>query len=126
MATSTNPSTLANQASCFFSCIPDNAQTSVIAYVLLQIANGLGMNIPTNPATLANLASCQFSCLPLGIQNAIIVYLLDQINIGGGVGGATLCGAGSPVGKVTPTSTCALYINTTDGSLWQWYNGTWH
>jgi len=45
----------------------------------------------------------------------------------GGSGGGVTCGdysGGEP--SFTPTSDCALAIDTSTGTLWQYYNSAWH
>lgn len=42
---------------------------------------------------------------------------------GGGGGGGVSCGIGAPV--AVPTSTCAVYIDTSNGQIWWYFNGAW-
>ena len=35
-------------------------------------------------------------------------------------------GVGSPVGVITPAVTAAIYFDTSDGTQWNWYSGSWH
>ena len=56
------------------------------------------------------------------------IKILNAITGGGGGGGGGITqvfsGAGAPT--VTPTVSAAIYINTSNGSLYEWYGGSWH
>jgi len=57
MATSCDPSSLANAARCFDSCIPEGAQRSVKTYLLCQFSNvavGPGSHILTENSIIIN------------------------------------------------------------------------
>ncbi len=74
MAVNCDPSSLANAATCFDSCIPAGAQLAVQTYLLALIAGG-----SMDPSTLANNARCFLDCIPQGEQLAVQNYLLCQI-----------------------------------------------
>lgn len=83
------------------------------------------------PLELAELAKCYCFSFEqhLQIQTALLCQIVTNGGGGGGVGAQEVfCGSGSPVGVVVPAAsvTCALYINTDTGELWQFYSGVWH
>lgn len=59
-------------------------------------------------------------------ERMLMVKELIATNAGGGGGGSggVSSGAGNPV--AAPASSPAIYINTTDGSVWYYYSGGWH
>lgn len=74
---STDPSTLANAARCFSSCIPIGDQLAVQTYLLALTAG-----IDTSSAgiqTLVNNARCFSSCIPPGELLAVQNYILAQM-----------------------------------------------
>ncbi len=81
-----------------------------------------------DPQTLISQANCLFCNIPDGMWNAVKLSLLCQIAAAGGGGGGSgsgvTCGAGAPV--AAPASGCGLYINTNDGSIFEYYSGAWH
>lgn len=78
-------------------------------------------------ATLFANSSC-FTCLTPGQWQILELQLLCEIVAAGGAGGGSgiLCGVGSPAGVIVPTSTCALYVDTSNGTLYTFYSGSWH
>lgn len=76
---SCDPSTLANFATCFSSCVPPGEQLAVQTYLLAQIAYAAGATTTTDPGTLANLARSFESQIPPGMQLAVQNYLLCQL-----------------------------------------------
>lgn len=74
MAVNCDPSSLANAAKCFDSCIPPGEQLAVQTYLLAVIAGG-----SLDPSVLANAAKCFDTCIPQGEQLAVQNYLLCQI-----------------------------------------------
>lgn len=103
-----DPSTLANNARCFSSCIPYGELGAVETYLLAQLSNSL-TGSTTDPSTLMNLARC-FECYS-GFWAQIQTYLICQIvnNAGSGGGG----GGG---GVVTDTPTLSSLVLSTDGA----------
>ncbi len=79
MATNCDPSTIANDARCFSSCIPMGEQLAVQTYLLAQTALAQGVIASADPSTLANLARCYESCIPIGEQLAVQNFLLCQL-----------------------------------------------
>jgi len=74
---STDPSTLANTARCFDSCIPPGMQPAVQTYLLAVIAGQ-----DTSSAgiqALVNNARCFGMCIAPGDQLAVQNYLLVQL-----------------------------------------------
>ena len=72
MAIDCDPSTLANDARCFQSCIPNEMQQAIQTYLLAVIA---GESL--DPDTLLEKAKC-FKCLD-GMQAEVQSYLLCAI-----------------------------------------------
>ncbi len=80
-----------------------------------------------DPQTLISQANCLLCTVPPGMWEAIKVSLLCQIAAagGGGGGGSSIeCTVGIPA--TTPASACALAIDTSDGTIYEWYGGAWH
>lgn len=71
-----DPSTLANNARCFSSCIPYGELGAVETYLLAQLSNSL-TGSSTDASTLMNLARC-FECYS-GFWAQIQTYLICQI-----------------------------------------------
>jgi len=69
---------------------------------------------------MASAASAGYYGLEDRSLKMAILYMLCQ----GGAGGILTSGVGEPTS--TPSSSLAIYINTTDGSLRTWYGGAWH
>ena len=120
------PQSILNDATCEICKIPPGLVFYAILAALNDLANG--QTVPTDPQTLINEANC-FLCLvpPGAVPYAILQAIMNLSASGGGGGGGTsgvTCGVGAPV--AVPASGCALYINTTDGTLFMYYSGAWH
>jgi len=74
MAVNCDPSSLADAAKCFDSCIPPGDQLAVQTYLLAVIAG-----VALDPSALANAARCFQQCIPKGEQLAVQNYLLCLI-----------------------------------------------
>lgn len=65
-------------------------------------------------------------------RRVLLVKILNMLGSAGTVGTAggvfsfTATAGTSPAGIVTPTTTAAFAVNTTNGEQWQWYSGSWH
>lgn len=79
MAITCDPSTLANTATCFSSCIPPGDQMAVQTYLLAQMALNLGAISSADPSALANAAASFMQTIPFGMQFAVQNYLLCQL-----------------------------------------------
>lgn len=79
MAINCDPSTLANNATCFSSCIPMGDQLAVQTYLLAQIALNSGVTTTADPSALAALAASFMQTIPQGMQLAVQNYLLCQL-----------------------------------------------
>lgn len=77
MAVNCDPSTLAANAVCFASCIPDGMQAAVQTYLLAQIAHTLDGTISTDPQVL--LTNAAGFTKVFGLEAAVQAYLLCQI-----------------------------------------------
>ena len=70
---------------------------------------------------------CINSCIPPGFQLAVLIYLASQIAANGGTGsGATFADYGGGAPTFTPSAGTGLAVDTSDGTLWEYYNGAWH
>lgn len=76
MAVNCDPSTLAANAVCFASCIPDGMQAAVQTYLLAQLA-ATTAGTSTDPQVLLT-AAAPFAKL-FGMEGAVQAYLLCQI-----------------------------------------------
>jgi hypothetical protein len=123
MATDVN--TLLEASKCYENCAAPGQWQLLKLGLLQQILLASNPMADTSVNALLEDAKC-YACLSPGIWMLLELALLQQIvnNGGGGSGGSTLCGAGAPV--AAPSGTCALYINTVDGTLYEFYNGSWH
>ena len=70
-----------------------------------------------------------FACLTPGQLDIIIAQLMCEIVVagGGGGGGGVTCGdyaGGEPT--FTPSTACAVAIDTSNGQIWWYYNGGWN
>jgi len=89
------------------------------------------MAVTCTTSNLSELAAC-FSCLSPQELQAIQTYLLCQLanDGGGGGGGDTITTAevwaASGVPAHTPTIDRQIYLNTDDGTQYNWYSSAWH
>lgn len=116
------PASIENDVRCFACDLTPGA----VWYAILAVANAIarGDTVPSDPATILNDAKCYMCYVSPGAVPYAILKALIDIGTGGGGGGSTLCGAGAPVDP--PSGTCALYIDTNDGTLYEFYGGAWH
>lgn len=80
-----------------------------------------------SPSVLLNEASC-LGCNSNASQvQLLILALLQRIAEAGGGGGvgSVLSGVGPPVGA-PGTATTAIYFDTSDGTQYNYYSGSWH
>jgi hypothetical protein len=77
MAISSDPSTLANAATCFLCTIPPGDQLAVQTY-LLAVLSGVDTS-SAGVQTLVNNARCFACTIPAGDQLAVQNYLLAQL-----------------------------------------------
>lgn len=115
--------TLTDDATCISQCIPQGMYWPVLIAIFARIA---GMPVDTN-ALIAE-ANCISQCIPVGMQLPVLIALASDISGGGSAGGGITCGTGAPTS--TPSSGCALYIQTDSiplpGAYWSYYDGSWH
>jgi hypothetical protein len=116
---------LVSASNCLDCGISDGQKLSVLIYLFGQVA-GVSMTAQELVA-----ASACYNCgISPGQQMAVLIYLAGQIAEGGGGGGApqgVFCGnysGGTP--SPTPIASCAIAIDTSNGTLWHWYSGAWH
>ena len=62
------------------------------------------------------------------MELALLAQIAQNGGGGGGGGGASVPAANYSGGQpnFTPTTSGALAIDTSNGRLWEWYNGTWN
>jgi len=118
----TDTATLLADTVCY-ECGPPGQWQLLKLGLLKQILLATNPVADTSANALLEAAKC-YVCMPPGIWQLLELGLLKQIADGGGVGGGVSCGAGAPV--AAPASTCAFYIDTTDGTIYEYYNGAWH
>ncbi len=120
----TDATTLLDETKCFV-CLPPGMWQLLKLGLLKQILLASDPMADTSATALLAAAKC-YECLPPGMWQLIELGLLQQIVDGGGAGGGggVTCGAGAPV--AAPASGCGAYVNTSDGSLFLYYSGSWH
>lgn len=118
-----------NAAAICFTCLSEKQLGAIDLY--LKCAQLNGITVTCNAETLlAAAVAAGFDKLSEKQQAAVGVYLDCQLNNsggGGGPGGSITCGnysGGQPT--FTPSATCAMAVDTSNGSLWLYYNGGWH
>ena len=111
---------LETNSSCF-DCIPVGTQDAVLIYILARIAGVT--DIPTLMA-----ASACYDCIPVGYRKAVQIYLENLILSGGGTGGQEVFSGNYAGGVPTdvPTGAQAVAFDTSNGTLWEYYSGSWH
>jgi hypothetical protein len=126
MATAT-ASQLVAEATCLNNCVIKGIEKPIMIWLLCQIAG-----VTPNASALQADAAC-LACIIPGMRDPIIIYLLAQIAANGGTGGggggsaAVTCGnygGGAPT--FTPTTPCALAVDTSGPRLWIFSNGVWN
>ena len=84
----------------------------------------------TDPASLLAQANC-YNCVSPGMWQLMELALLAQISTNGAGGGGSGTGAtfgnyGGGVPSFTPSGGVGLAVDTSTGTLWEYYNGAWH
>lgn len=129
MATECTATDLVSAGECF-QCMTPRQLGGIQILLLCAAANGDTMEC--DPATLLSAATSA-GYLDLSPQQQMVVqtYLMCAIanNGGGGGGGATqvFCGnysAGTP--SAVPTTSCAIAVDTSNGTVWYYYGSAWH
>ena len=120
MATAIEAQPYIDAANCTWCTIPPGMIWYAVLAALIDVGNG--DSVPTDPQELISEARCLECTIPQGFVPYAILAAIS--NISGGGGGAVACGAGVPV--AAPSGACALYIDTTDGTLYSYYSGAWH
>ena len=103
-------------------CVPQGDLWLAVLAALIDVGNG--DPVPTDVNELMEQVACLKCAVQPGDVPLLILGAVSNITGGGGGGSATLCGSGPPV--AAPTGTCALYIDTDDGTLYEYYSGAWH
>lgn len=120
-ATAQDAQDLINNGRCNYCTIPLGLVNYAILAALIDLNNGVAVS--TDPQVLIGEAKCLECVIPPGFVGYAILQALNNLSTGG-IGGGVDCGAGPPV--AAPTSTCALYIDTNNGTLYSYYSGSWH
>lgn len=101
-------------------CIPQGDLWYGVLAALIAVGNG-------DPMPDAQELMDDIACLKCAIQSGDVpLLILGAVSsiASGGSGSSTPCGSGPPV--AAPSGTCGLYIDTDDGTLYEYYNGAWH
>jgi len=124
MATAIDPTQFLEAAKCSFQCIPPGMIWYAVLAALSDVANG--DPVPTDTNEIIDEARCLSQCIPPGFLPYAILAAVSNISGGGGGGaaGAIPCTIGIPV--AAPSSSCALAIDSNDGTIYEYYNGAWH
>lgn len=122
MATDAN--TLLELTKCY-QCAPPGEWQLLKLGLLKQLVLANDPMADTSPTALLELTKC-YQCMPPGFWQLFELGLLQQIADAGGTGGGggIQCTVGIPV--AAPSSSCALAIDTTDGTIYEFYSGAWH
>lgn len=78
---------------------------------------------------LADACASGFTELNEQQFRAVALQLACDISAGGGGGGGGSVFSGNYGGVapvIVPTTTAAIAIDTSDGTVWYWYSGAWH
>ena len=78
---------------------------------------------------LAAATDAQYTNIGSIQQMALQTYLLCQLTNSGGGGGSTQVFAanyGGVAPATTPTTTSAIAVDTSTGTVWYWYSSAWH
>ena len=120
-----SPTELISDARCWQCYGQENDLYDRLEILLLcNIKEGVAM-AGCNPLDLIEDAYCLTCTIPREMWPAVKLSLLCSIATGGsGVLGGVTCGAGAPV--AAPSGTCAIYIDTATGTLYEFYLGSWH
>lgn len=83
--------------------------------------------MPITPEELFAEASC-FSCYGASQVDLLKLTLLSRIAESSGTGGAGITCANYAGGEptFTPTTSCAVAIDTSTERIWWYYSGAWH
>ena len=122
----TDAPTLLASANCYLSYASSGYMTQLMKLGLLkQILLASNPMAATDPQSLLTSANCylSYASSPYALE-LMELGLLALIATNGGGGGGILSGAVDPT--TAPSSTAAIYINTTSGRVWLYYNGTWN
>ena len=116
--------TLIDSVPCDLCNSPPGLQPYLVLAAMIDIANG--NPVPETTQGLITEANCLLCMVPPGLVPYLMVQALRDISSGGGggSGGGVTCGAGAPV--AAPSSACALYVDTTTGTIYSYYGGAWH
>lgn len=82
------------------------------------------LNTNNMTANQIQAAATSYSMMP--DKMAAIIYLLANASGGGSGTGATFGDYGGGQPSFTPSSGVGLAVDTSNGTLWQYYNSAWH
>jgi len=114
------PASLATASSCY--CFDAVTSDKVTIFLLASIAGLTDMT----PSELASASACY--CFDRATSEKVKAYLLDYIatNGTGGGGGVTCADYGGGEPSFTPTTSCAVAIDTSNERIWWFYSAAWH
>ena len=116
---------LADAAKCL-SCLSPQIQGAIQIRLLCALINGETMTCSAT-ALVAEATSSMYAQLPTPTQQAIITHLLCQLASGAaGSIGTTFGNYGSVEPNFTPASGTGVAVDTSDGTVWYFYNGGWN
>lgn len=128
MAVSCDKSDLVAAAVCF-ACLAERELCAIRIYLLCATINGTTVNCDPK-SLLAAAVNAGYMDYSIKEQFAVETYLTCQIAAGGGGGGggsgATFGNYGGGQPNFTPAGGTGLAVDTSNGTLWEYYNGAWH
>jgi len=125
MAVECGADALAYAAKCL-ACLSPQIQGAIQIRLLCAFINGETMTC--DAATLVEEAtSNMYSQLPIPMQSAIISYLLCSL-VSGAAGsiGTTFGNYAGVAPNFTPASGTGVAVDTSTGTVWYYYSGSWH
>lgn len=110
-------------ASAFLQQIPGYMLEAVEVLLLCAIRDGTPLSC--DPNTLMQQANCLMQCIPIGMMPAVKLSILCTM-VSQGVGGPTCVNLNGGNPTTVPASGCGgPVIDTSNGRIWWYYNGSW-
>ncbi len=120
--TATEVQDLINDIPCDLCNAPPGLAWYLVLAAMVDLANG--DPVPETTQELISEANCLLCLVSPGMVPYLMIAALREISAGGGVGGGGVeCSVGVPVS--TPSSACALAVDSNDGTIYVWRNGAW-
>jgi hypothetical protein len=116
---------LADAAKCL-SCLSPQIQGAIQIRLLCALINGEAMTCSAT-TLVAEATSSMYANLPTPIQQAIITHLLCQLASGAaGSIGTTFGNYAGVAPGFTPAAGTGVAVDTSNGTVWYYYSGSWH